>query len=174
MTKRAAGKFERRPRDFYPTPFAAVIPLLHHLPKPVRFHEPCVGDFALAEHLMAVGHALGGFGDIERGQDALELTACNGDCFITNPPWSRAVLHPMIERLRVLAPTWLLFDSDWSFTHQARPHLRYCQKIVGVGRVSWMGNGVSGFDNCAWYLFDRQPVAAPQFFPVVDRAEAIA
>lgn len=84
------------------------------------------------------------------------------DYIITNPPWSRnrdgtGILHDMIEHFRVNAPTWLLFDADWMHTGQAAPFLRYCQQIVSVGRVSWMENGVSGVDNCAWYLFGDEP-----------------
>ena len=33
--------FERKPRDFYPTPFAAVEPLIQHLPQGFAFAEPC-------------------------------------------------------------------------------------------------------------------------------------
>ena len=76
---------------------------------------------------------------------------------ITNPPWTRQILHPMIDHFRSMRPTWLLFDADWMHTKQAIPFLTYCHKIVSVGRVSWMQNGTSGFDNCAWYLFDREP-----------------
>lgn len=75
------------------------------------------------------------------------------DLIITNPPWSRDSLHKMIEAFREQAPTWLLFDSDWMFTQQADPYKKYCQKIVTVGRLSWMENGTSGMDNCCWYLF---------------------
>ena len=31
--------FERKPRDFYPTPFAAVEPLIDHLPNKFTFYE---------------------------------------------------------------------------------------------------------------------------------------
>ena len=91
-----------------------------------------------------------------RTLDAFEIedAAPGVDWFITNPPWSRPVLHRLILHLSEMRPTWLLFDADWMHTKQASEYLEYCRKIVSVGRVSWMGNGVSGFDNCAWYLFD--------------------
>jgi hypothetical protein len=46
--------FERRERDYYPTPAAAVPPLIPHLRlHGVRtFAEPCCGDGALVPHLM--------------------------------------------------------------------------------------------------------------------------
>ena len=42
--------FERKPRDFYPTPMEAVEPLLPHLPEGFKFAEPCAGNGALVEH----------------------------------------------------------------------------------------------------------------------------
>ena len=80
------------------------------------------------------------------------------DFIITNPPWARkqdgtGPLHEMIERFRMIAPTWLLIDADWAFTAQARYFMRYCSKMVVVGRVSWADNGVGGKENCAWYRF---------------------
>jgi len=74
--------------------------------------------------------------------------------FITNPPWDRKILHPMIEHFRMQAPTWLLFDADWQHTVQAAQFLKYCSRIVSVGRVSWMENGTQGKDNCCWYKFE--------------------
>jgi len=163
--------FERNPRDFYPTPYKAVLPLLPHLPKNARFAEPCCGDMALVNHLERHGHNCYWASDIEkvapetpRTADALTLTnpLSWSDYVITNPPWRRDILHSMIEHFRKLSPTWLLFDADWMHTKQAAPYLPYCQKIVSVGRVSWMDNGVSGKDNCCWYLF--REISAPTFF----------
>ena len=49
--------FERKPRDFYPTPFEAVEPLIKHLPREFTFAEPCAGDGALVGHLEWYGGA---------------------------------------------------------------------------------------------------------------------
>ena len=48
MGKRS--EFERIPRDYYPTPYSAVQPLLPHLPDRFEFAEPCAGDMRLIEH----------------------------------------------------------------------------------------------------------------------------
>ena len=85
------------------------------------------------------------------------------DFIITNPPWDRKLLHPMIEHFVSLKTTWLLFDADWMHTKQSRPFMSRCRKIISVGRVSWLGNGVSGFDNCAWYEFDKHNTASTTF-----------
>ena len=70
-------------------------------------------------------------GDIRSGQDALELDSYGkADAIITNPPWSRGVLHRLIEHFQNIAPTWLLLDSDWAQTKQAAPFLPHA-------RTSW-------------------------------------
>lgn len=160
MGKRS--NFERNPRDFYPTPYEAVLPLLPHVHG--DFIEPCAGDGRLIRHLERYGMKCTYACDIEPMGDGIEtldvlffgaqLPSC--ERIITNPPWERDVLHAMIDKFRNHAPTWLLFDADWMFTGQAGPFLKFCDKIVSVGRVSWMGNGQSGMDNCCWYHFIGQ------------------
>lgn len=162
--------FERRPRDFYPTPDAAVRPLLSHLKPCTRFCEPCAGDGALIDSLELRGHVCASAWDIEPKRDdiaehnALHRLIGNIDCFITNPPWHRRILHPLITHLAAQAPTWLLFDADWAHTRQAVPYLPYLHRIVAVGRVKWIpGSKFTGKDNCCWYLFDASQRAPAQF-----------
>jgi hypothetical protein len=171
MSKRAP-QFERRERDFYPTPREAVVPLLAHLPARSRFCEPCAGDGALIDHLAAAGHLCTyAFdiepqrGDVHVGDAAIELSAGYGaDFFITNPPWDRATLHAIILNLSARLPTWLLFDADWMHTRQAAPYLPLLRKIVSVGRVKWIpGSPFIGKDNCAWHLFDANSDAPAVF-----------
>jgi hypothetical protein len=76
------------------------------------------------------------------------------DMIITNPPWERSILHPMITTFSDLRPTWLLFDSDWVHTRQSTPFLPRLRKIVSIGRVKWFDK-TAGKDNACWYLFDR-------------------
>lgn len=176
MTKRAFKKFKRNPKDFYATPPEAVLPLLPFLDLGQGFIEPCAGDGALVAVLQAHGLVCVAAGDIApRAASVMPLDALSPAWdwhiqalsavpkIITNPPWSRDVLHQMIERFRGYG-CWLLFDADWMHTRQAAGHLIHCSRIVSVGRVSWMGNGVSGFDNCAWYEFGPTP-AETVFYP---------
>jgi hypothetical protein len=161
MGKRS--EFERNPRDFYPTPYDAVLPLLKHLPKNVSFIEPCAGDGRLIRHLEKHGHKCIYACDIEPQAEGIEkadvlffghkLPLC--DLIVTNPPWEREVLHQMINVFSDHCLTWILFDSDWMFTGQAVPYLKFCKKIVAVGRVSWMENGKAGMENACWYCFDK-------------------
>lgn len=156
MGKRS--NYERIPRDFYPTPYEAVIPLLPFVQG--TFCEPCAGDGALIRHLEVNGLLCNAAYDIEPQEcsiikgNAFDLSVVGANQIITNPPWGRDILHPMISHFRNLAPTWLLFDADWMHTVQSAPYMPYCAKIVSVGRVQWIPDSEStGMDNCCWYLF---------------------
>lgn len=168
MGKRS--NFERIPRDFYPTPEAAVIPLLAHLPPCSTFIEPCAGDGRLIHHLQAAGHVCVFASDIEpraagiHERDARDLRAGAADFAITNPPWDRKLLHPIIEHWSAQKPTWLLFDADWMHTRQSAPFMPWLRKVVSVGRVKWIEDSpFTGKDNCCWYLFDQSSEAPAQF-----------
>jgi hypothetical protein len=173
--------FERKPRDYYQTPIEAVLPLVSHLPqggnhiawgdKPWNYSEPCAGNGALVRHLSELTkgiclHAT----DIQPHaasvdvKDAFDTTNDDVDYIITNPPWDRKMLHPMIEHFSKQKPTWLLFDADWMHTKQSVEYTKYLHKIISVGRIKWFGN-MTGKDNCAWYLFDYNATRnAPLFY----------
>ena len=168
MGKRS--NFERNPRDYYRTPYEAVIPLLPHLPDGTKFNEPCAGDGTLIGHLTKHGHVCTCASDVVPMSpwvapfNAFGLKGCDADMFITNPPWDRSILHPLIIILCKLAPTWLLFDADWVHTKQSAPFFPYLQKIVSVGRIRWIeGTDNTGVDNCAWHLFDAPTDRNPEF-----------
>lgn len=173
MGKRSDG-FDRSPKDFYRTPRAAVLPLLPHLSRQTRFAEPCAGDGELADHLVSFGHICifasdiePRRGDIKRGDACqLRLRKPGGLIWITNPPWTRSIMHAIIAHLCAQAPGWFLFDADWMHNVQAGPLLPICRKIVSVGRVEWIeGSGMTGKDNSAWYYFDgTRPPTFIEFF----------
>lgn len=155
--------FERIDKDFYrtidPRAVAALAPFLN---PGTRFCEPCAGAGDLMDQLVALGHVCTRARDIApqrediEQKDALTTLTGNIDCFITNPPWSRPILHPLIEFLTAQAPTWLLFDADWAHTRQSAPYMRMCSDIVSVGRLIWIpGTKTSGKENCAWYRFSK-------------------
>jgi hypothetical protein len=168
------SSFERVPRDFYPTPYEAVVPLLPHLLPGTRYCEPCVGDGALVSHLAQHGHECVCAFDIDPKLDgafcmdaAVNWSDGDPDFYITNPPWERATLHPIIENLSRHLPTWLLFDADWMHTRQSAPFLPWLKAIVSVGRVKWIPDSkMTGKDNCAWYLFNQNadPLEVPAVF----------
>ncbi|MGB1214859.1 MAG: class I SAM-dependent methyltransferase [Pikeienuella sp.] len=164
MGKRS--NFDRIPRDFYPTPLEAVRPLVKHLPEDFAYDEPCAGAFDLCLHLdyltdsNSVACQVSDIEPRDGGIDKLDAfefkaTGC-ADFIITNPPWDRKILHPMIEHFSAMRPTWLLFDSDWMHTKQSAPFMPWLRKVVSVGRVKWIPDSKhTGKDNCCWYLFDQ-------------------
>lgn len=172
MGKRST--FERRPHDAYDTPPEAVEPLIPHLPETFTFWEPCAGSGNLIDALCdCCGSSafLVWASDIEPRHleiecaDALKSDAQGAGLIITNPPWTRSILHPMIEHFSDMRPTWLLFDADWMHTRQAAPYLPRLRKIVSVGRVKWIPDSpYAGKDNCCWYLFDKPSDEPAQFY----------
>jgi len=170
--------FERKPRDYYPTPVKAVEPLVDHLIyREFTYIEPCAGDGRLIKHISELTGGLGKCrfaSDIEpmaggiHKLDVFDVGCAEGaiDYVITNPPWNRKLLHPLIEHCMDMAPTWLLFDANWMHTKQSAALMTYCSKIVSVGRVKWIedSKGVGKEDAC-WYLFDmNKAFEATEFY----------
>lgn len=173
MGKRS--EFERVEKDFYRTtdPRAAVA-INPHLKAGTIYAEPCYGQGDLVLSLAENGHSCGWASDIVRPNnvgytiDCLELTAEHLECvdaIITNPPWSRPVLHAIIEHFVEIIPyAWLLFDADWAHTKQSAPYMEKCTDIVSIGRLIWIpGTTTSGKDNCAWYRFSKDKTGPTRF-----------
>lgn len=162
MAKRSSGQFERVEKDFYRTPPEAVLPLLPFLERHTTFVEPCAGDGILADTLVGHGHICHAAFDIDpkapgirRGDARRVRWATKRGVWITNPPWTRSILHPLITHLSAQAPLWMLFDADWLHTRQATPFLPLLRKVVSVGRVKWIEDtDMMGKDNSMWALFD--------------------
>lgn len=167
MSKRNPGH-PRKPRDLYQTPPEAVAPLLPFLKPGTRFAEPCAASGLLVDALVAAGHVCAWAADIQPLRDDVhenDATTCGlgaAEVFVTNPPWRRDLLHDIMVNLSNQAPTFLLFDSDWAYTKQAKPFHPRMRKIITVGRVRWIfeGSKTAGFDNAAWYELGP-PMANP-------------
>lgn len=152
MGKRS--NFERVERDFYPTPYEAVKPLCTVFPQPITYYEPCVGNRDLVKHLTTFGYICMGESDIAQDATITQYGDWGHEYFITNPPWDRKILHPLIHNLRLQRPTWLLFDADWMHTKQSSEFMEFCRTILSVGRVKWIPDSkMTGKDNCCWYEF---------------------
>jgi hypothetical protein len=165
--------FPRLPQDAYSTPPEAVAPLLPHLEPASRFFEPCAGEGRLIKHLVNAGHICVGRCDLPTDAKTWRYVSAEpGVVFVTNPPWRRDVLHPIIVNLSDQLPTWLLLDAAWVHTKQSCPYLSRLRKLVSVGRVKWIKDSpFTGKDDCAWYLFDHpQPdgIATTHFIGRID------
>ena len=152
--------FKRNARDFYPTPYEAVLPLLPYLNKGTIFTEPCAGDYRLSEHLIKHNHVCENAFDIEPQdsrvicKNALDIKQAK--MFITNPPFYSGILYSMIDHLRSIAPTWLLLPSDKAYNKTFGRFMNYCSNMIAVGRVRWIeGSKMASTDNFAWYKFEN-------------------
>lgn len=203
VASRVTGKeWVRARHDFYATidPRAVAALRPHIVDVGFTYAEPCAGDGDLIELLRPFGVECAWAMDIEPRRrsiavgNAFDLSAddvAGVDCFITNPPWSRPVLHGLIVHLSRLRPTWMLFDAGWMFSGQARPYLATCTDIVAVGRLRWFppkpkpmratsesdadykkrcrkARGDDATSDCAWYRFDASArQRCPRFWPKI-------
>lgn len=155
------SKFKRRTHDKYLTwDKRAYPPLIVHLEPGCTFVEPCAGRGDIVINLEELGFQCRHCIDIKpqipwvQKADAMELLLCMGDYIITNPPYTKQVMHPMIDHLRRLAPTWMLLEADWMHTQQAMPYMKFCAKVVSVGKLKWIEDSKHDSQkNYAWYLF---------------------
>jgi hypothetical protein len=164
MGKRS--NFGRREADFYPTPRAAVVPLIPYMRGIRTFAEPCAGDGDLVRHLESFGLRCVYAGDIRAGQDALAVdTYGPADAIITNPPYTRDVMHRLIVHFQRIAPTWLLLPHDWSANKGSASYLQCCSDIVAVGRLKWIPDSEhsGSYENSSWYRFDAGHRSGPVF-----------
>lgn len=174
MGKRS--NFKRRPQDKYRTFDArAAVALAPHLPWATVFWEPCAGAGDLISILQPYGPRCVVASDINPEDEKVfrldALTATPADVastkathIITNPPWTRPILHGMIAHFSGILPTWLLFDTDWLHTGQSAPFVSQLVKVVSVGRLCWIeGTNQTGKDNAAWHLFDARHKGPTEF-----------
>jgi hypothetical protein len=186
MARAGAATHDRAKNDLYRTSDPnAVKALLPHLAPGSRFYEPCAGHGDLVFQLIEAGHTCVGALDIEPPEhgfwlsgmdnpaehpiqqgDAREFYAAKHwsaiDLFITNPTWTRPVMHQIIMHLYWQRPLWLLFDARWAHTDQARPYMPLCRKIVSVGRLRWFeGTPHKDTNDAAWHLF--APAGSTEF-----------
>lgn len=171
--------FKRVEKDQYytwsPKPYQTIEKFL---PKGSTFAEPCCGRGDMVDHLENIGMKCNWLSDIDAKPpfmkfDALSLTDKHiRDCeyIITNPPWTRDILHQMIIHFTSLRKTWLLFDAGWACTKQAIPYLKHCKVMVPNPRFKWIEDSEHGAkDDTAWYLFDKSWMADyTKFYPRVE------
>lgn len=175
MGKRSS--FEREPRDYYRTVDPrAVPPLLRFLKPGTKYLELFAGRGDLIKQLSSAGMVCELATDIEpqaRGimrADAFKLKP-KGKLIISNPPWTREILHKIIEHFVQENDLWLLFDAAWPQTKQSVEILdRYCTDIAAVGRLKWFEKGDhrekghDPMDDCSWYRFSRNKTGATRFW----------
>jgi len=155
------------PKDYYPTRDpAAIPPKLIEFIKGKTYAEPCCGEGDLVELLKETAFCRWmvdienrkGWGSPKDAMDIVEDDLQDCDCIITNPPFTKATLLPMIDHFITLKDTWLLLPADMMHNKYFAPYMKKCSKVVSVGRVCWFpvdGKRVAGTDNYAWYFWQE-------------------
>ena len=116
MGKRS--NFERIERDFYPTPFEAVEPLIPHLPDKFTFAEPCAGNGILIEYLQKNGFKVYPVNPSMKGEKILGEKVFGNISEIDNPVEIVDVFRPSNEVVTIAEETvkinakvlWLQLD----------------------------------------------------------------
>jgi len=157
---------------FYQTEPWATEALLRHFPVAgLTVWEPAAGGHLMADALKAGGGEvltsdiaeygrLHDFPDLDFLEKGLPLpSGC--DAIITNPPYGKgnrmAVRFAEVALERCDGMVALLLTAKFDFG-KTRRHLfadnpRFMAKIALVDRISWAGNGATGTEDHAWYVW---------------------
>jgi hypothetical protein len=166
----AHSKFPRRQHDEYITPPDAAARLIRYLRRDgvATFAEPCCAQGQLIRLIEQTGPLCIHSSDIQSGIDALTdpvLRRLIVDAIITNPPFTWAILKPMLDLFPAIAPTWLLLEATFAFQEQGQPFMTICTDIVPIGQIRWFpGSKHKSFVRYAWYRFDGQHDGTPPYF----------
>lgn len=162
MGKRS--NFPKVEKDYYPTiDPRAVEPLVRFI-QGSTYAEPCYGDGDLEDLLMDVAtckwrsdvrETVGS----SKVMDALSLTKphlAGIDLIITNPPFTRSILMPMLSHFITLKPTWLLLPAGYMHNIYFGDAMRKCSKVVSVGRLKWIKDSkYTSTDDFCWYFWPQ-------------------
>lgn len=165
MSKRTS--MEKIPKDFYPTtdPNALTGDFLNFI-SGKNYGEPCCGNGDLINLIGPTAHCEWASDSevrpIGQQKDAMDLTEenlCRCDVLITNPPFTRKVLLPMIDHFVSLKPTWLLLPADTMHNKYFGSYMDKCSVVVSIGRLKWFKDSPSAStDNFAWFYWTKCPM----------------
>lgn len=167
-----ASNYERRAHDLYETEAWATRALLRNMPfAGMRVWEPAAGNHAIADVLREAGADVitSDIATYDRRHDATidfladRLSYKNPPCdaIITNPPYGRgnheAVKFARLSLKRCSGWVALLLTAKFDFG-KTRVDIfggnpRFCFKIALLDRISWAGNGQTGTEDHAWYVW---------------------
>jgi hypothetical protein len=159
------------PQNYWPTPPVATLPLyrstqfqMDMLTSRNRFVEPCAGDGRLKNVLVDKGLCCVAAidinprrGDIGVGDAASLIGLAPHIPVVTNPPWARKLLEPILSNLLGQTTLWLLLPLDYLSNQWTGFAIKHVNCIIPLGRVSWLENGKGGMENSAWFRFAKTP-----------------
>jgi hypothetical protein len=165
-----ASNFAPVANHFYQTEPWATEVLLRHFPvSGLHIWEPAAGNHLMADVLQQRG-AIVSTSDIatyDREHDAIRdfldapYAGPKFDAIITNPPYGKgnrmAVRFAELALERCDGMVALLLTAKFDFG-KTRRHLfqdnhRFMAKIALLDRISWAGNGETGTEDHAWYVW---------------------
>lgn len=151
--------------DFYPTPAWGTQALLNHVKFDGNILEPCCGDGAMAEVMIAAGYRVMASDIVARGygsqQDFLSIA---GPCenIVTNPPFN--VAEPLIDHALKIASGTVCFLLRTAFLESARRYRTFyeCRPpsrlLVFSERLSMYPKGSQveggGTMSYAWFIWE--------------------
>jgi len=156
--------YNKVPKDYYPTTDPNAIPTRFvDFIRGKSYAEPCCGTGDLTDLLVDVVTCKWESDVEDRGcgkvKDAMDLTPeelSGCDLIITNPPFSRDVLLPMLDHFISLKPTWLLLPADYMHNKYFSPYMKKCSRVISVGRLKWFKDSKhTSTDNFCWYFWPK-------------------
>ena len=156
--------FPKVEKDYYPTTDPRAVEPLVPFIRGKTYAEPCYGNGDLEDLLMDVAvckwrsdvrETVGS----SKVLDALSLAKgdLDGiDLIVTNPPFTKTVLMPMLAHFITLKPTWLLLPADYAHNVYFGDAMRKCAKMVSVCRLKWIKDSkYTSVDNFCWYFWPQ-------------------
>lgn len=171
--------YERRERDFYPTPAWVTYALGEKWSLPTEIWEPACGEGDMSRALTAMGHKVTST-DIEPAPDSggkvfdfLKDQGIKARAIVTNPPFNladqfivRALAVTQSERGLVA----MLLPTDFDHAKKRVPlfseHPKFACKIVLTKRIRWFegrpeDKGKQPMGNHAWFVWDWKHSGPP-------------
>ncbi len=172
-----ASNYERKENDLYQTePWATEALLRHFRVEGISVWEPAAGNHLMADVLKEAGAKVStsDIATYDRQHDAIFDFLVDRPhhepgigAIITNPPYGKGNRDAVkfarlaLERCDGLVALLLTAKFDFGSTRRFlfRDNPRFCAKIALLDRISWAGNGETGTEDHAWYVW--RPKAYP-------------
>ena len=167
-----ASNYARKENDLYQTEPWATEALLRHFPVAgLTVWEPAAGNHMMADVLKSAAGEVWTSDIVEYGRvhdfQGLDFFAKNlplpsgCDAIITNPPYGKgnrdAVRFAELALERCDGMVALLLTAKFDFgktrRHLFQDNRRFLAKIALLDRISWAGNGETGTEDHAWYVW---------------------
>lgn len=175
-----ASKYQRKENDLYQTEPWATEALLRFFPvSGIRVWEPAAGNHLMADVLRDHGANVvtTDIATYDRPHDGIfnffeedswyAPSSCDFvDAIITNPPYGKQnrdavkFIEMALKRCNGLVAMLLTakFDFGNTRTHLFRDNPRFAAKINLIDRISWEGNGKTGTEDNAWFVWGPKPL----------------